>query len=40
MLQEIKITKMLTEWLEKKTNKCVSHDIQNELLKVMALSVL
>lgn len=29
----------LTEWLEK-TNKYVSHDIQNELLKVMALSVL
>ena len=30
----------LTEWLEKKTNKYVSHDIQNELLKVMALAVL
>ena len=30
----------LGEWLEKKTNKYVSHDIQNELLKIMALSVL
>ncbi|KAI6648705.1 Zinc finger MYM-type protein 1-like [Oopsacas minuta] len=30
----------LAEWLEKKTNKYVSHDIQNELLKVVALSVL
>lgn len=30
----------LTEWLEKKTNKYVSHDIQNELLKFMALSLL
>ncbi|KAI6656188.1 hypothetical protein LOD99_1521 [Oopsacas minuta] len=30
----------LTEWLEKKTNLYISHDIQNELLKVMALSVL
>ena len=29
----------LAEWLEK-TNKYISHDIQNELLKVMALSVL
>ena len=27
------------EWLEKKTNKYVSNDIRNELLKVMALSV-
>eukprot|EP00117_Sycon_ciliatum_P008412 scpid101383/ scgid11122/ Zinc finger MYM-type protein 1 len=27
-------------WLEKKTNKYVSHDMQNELLQVMALSVL
>ena len=26
----------LAEWLEKKTNKYVSHDVQNELLKVMA----
>ena len=30
----------LAEWLQKKTNKYVSHDVQNELLKVMALSVL
>lgn len=30
----------LAEWLEKRTNKYVSHDVQNELLKVMALSVL
>ena len=30
----------LAEWLEKKTNKYVSHGIQNEFLKVMALSVL
>ena len=30
----------LAEWLEKKTNKYISHDIQNELLEVMALSVL
>jgi len=30
----------LAEWLDKKTNKYVSHDIQNELLRVMALSVL
>ena len=27
-------------WLQRKTNKHISHDIQNELLKVMALSVL
>ena len=27
-------------WLKRKTNKYVSHDIQNELLKVLALSVL
>ena len=30
----------LAEWLEKKTNKYVSHGVQNELLKVMPLSVL
>ena len=30
----------LAAWLEKKTNNYVSHDIQNEILKVMALSVL
>ena len=30
----------LAEWLQKKTNKYVSYDVQNELLKVMALSVL
>ena len=29
----------LPERLEKKTNKYVPHDVQNELLKVMALSV-
>ena len=28
------------KWLEKKTDKCVSADIQNELLKVMGLQVL
>ena len=26
-------------WLERKSNKCTSHDIQNELLKIMASSV-
>ncbi len=30
----------ITEWMAKKTDKYVSHDVQNELLKVMALSVL
>ena len=30
----------LGEWLKKKTDKYVSHDIQNELLRVMAHSVL
>ena len=30
----------LAEWLEKKMDKYVSHDIQNELLRVMVLSVL
>ena len=30
----------LAVWIQKKTNKYVSHDIQNEILKVMALSVL
>ena len=29
-----------SDWLDKKANKYVSHDIQNELLKTMALSVL
>ena len=32
--------KSLAAWLDKKTDKYVSHDVQNELLKVMALSVL
>ena len=27
-------------WMQRKTVKYVSHDIQNELLKIMALSVL
>ena len=27
-------------WLKRKTNKYVSHDIQNKLLKILALSVL
>jgi len=27
-------------WLEKKTDKCTSSDIQNEILKTMALQVL
>ncbi|XP_071480941.1 zinc finger MYM-type protein 1-like [Diadema antillarum] len=31
--------KML-EWLQKKTNKYVSHDVQNEILEAMALQVL
>ena len=30
----------LDEWLQKKTKKYVSHNVQNELLKVMALLVL
>ena len=30
----------LAQWLEKKTDKYVSHDVQNELLKLMALTVL
>ena len=30
----------LSNWLSKKTNKFVSHDIQNEILKLMALTVL
>ena len=30
----------LKEWLEKKTEKYTSHDIQNELLKLMALRIL
>lgn len=28
------------EWLQKKKGKYTSHDIQNEILKLMALSVL
>ena len=28
------------EWLQKKTGKYISHDIQNEMLKIMALSIL
>ena len=27
-------------WLQRKTDKYVSHDLQNELLKVMAISIL
>ena len=30
----------LMEWLQKKTGKYTSHDIQNEMLKIMALSIL
>ena len=30
----------LALWLQEKTDKYLSHDIRNELLKVMALSVL
>ena len=30
----------LGEWLKNKTDKYVSHDIQNEILRVMAHSVL
>ena len=32
--------KPLAAWLEKKTDKYLSHDMQNELLQVMALSIL
>ena len=28
------------EWLQKKSGKYTSHDIQNEMLKLMALSIL
>ncbi len=30
----------MNNWLKKKTNKYTSHDIQNEILKVMAMCVL
>ncbi len=30
----------VNNWLKKKTNKYTSHDIQNEILKVMAMRVL
>ena len=30
----------IAEWLAKKTDKYISHDMQNELLKVMALTIL
>ncbi|XP_076347995.1 zinc finger MYM-type protein 1-like [Tachypleus tridentatus] len=30
----------MIEWLKKKTNKYVTHDVQNEILEVMALQVL
>ncbi len=30
----------MNNWLKKKTNKYTSHDIQNEILKVMAMRVL
>ena len=31
---------MVHSWLQKKTNKYTSHEIQNEILKIMAISVL
>ena len=36
----IRTTLQLMEWLQKKTGKYTSHDIQNEMLKIMALSIL
>ena len=36
----IRTTLQLMEWLQKKTGKYTSHDIQNEMLKLMALSIL
>ena len=30
----------ITEWMKKKTDKYISPDIQNEVLKIMALSML
>ena len=30
----------LLEWLKRKTNKYTSHEIQNDIMKVMALNVL
>ena len=36
----IHTTLQLMEWLQKKTGKYTSHDIQNEMLKIMALSIL
>ena len=29
----------IKEWMKKKTDKYVSHDMQNEMLKVMSLKV-
>ena len=36
----IRTTLQLMEWLQKKTGKYTSHDIQNKMLKLMALSIL
>jgi len=30
----------IDDWVSKKTDKCTSHDIQDELLKAMALILL
>ena len=32
--------KVFTEWIEKKTSKYISHDVQNEILELLALSIL
>ena len=34
------LSKLILDWLQSKCNKYISHDIQKELLKVMALHVL
>ncbi len=31
---------LINDWLEKKMNKCTSHEIQNSILKVMATYIL
>ena len=36
----IHIYLQILDWLEKKTGKFTSHDLHNEMLKVMALTVL
>ena len=36
----VQYNSQLTKWLQKKTGKYTSHDIQNEMLKIMALSIL